>query len=237
MEKKFLAIIPARGDSKRIPRKNIALLDGKPLIQYTIEAARGCPLIDRIVVSTEDAEVAEVAKALGAEVPCLRPQELAQDNTYTLPVLQHMMAYLQEEQDYQPWAVVTLQPTSPLRTSQHLTQAIELFLGDEQADSLVSVVQAPHNMIPQSLMKLEGPYLKNYLEQESLVLRSQDKPVLYARNGAAIYITRADKLKDYIFGGNTLHFIMPKMSSFDIDNLEDLKLIELLLKNWDYGQN
>jgi len=177
MEKKFLAIIPARGGSKRIPRKNIALLDGKPLIQYTIEAARGCPLIDRIVVSTEDAEVAEVAKALGAEVPCLRPQELAQDNTYTLPVLQHMMAYLQEEQDYQPWAVVTLQPTSPLRTSQHLTQAIELFLGDEQADSLVSVVQAPHNMIPQSLMKLEGPYLKNYLEQESLVLRSQDKPV------------------------------------------------------------
>jgi CMP-N-acetylneuraminic acid synthetase len=229
--KKFLVIIPARGGSKRIPRKNIALLNGKPMIQYTIEAALSSQYIDRVVVSTEDEEIAKISKELGAEVPCLRPLELAGDNISSLPVLQHMVDYLKRTVAYEPFAVVTLQPTSPLRSTRHIDEAIETFLADSDGDSLVSVMQAPHNMIPHSLMKIEGKYLKNYLPQEKLILRSQDKPVFYVRNGAAIYITKTEKLKEYIFGGKTIPFIMQKMESFDIDDLEDLHLVELIMKH------
>ncbi|MCX6790714.1 MAG: acylneuraminate cytidylyltransferase family protein, partial [Candidatus Gribaldobacteria bacterium] len=233
IKQKFLAIIPARGGSKRIPKKNIALLNGKPLIQYTIEAALASRYLDKVVVSTDSEEIAQIAKNLGAQVPCLRPPELSGDNVYTLPVLQQMVAFLKEQENYQPWAVLTLQPTSPLRTAKHIDEAIELFLADPLADSLVSVVKTPHNMTPESLMKQEGAYLKNYLAQDKLVLRSQDKPTYYARNGAAIYITKTERLSEYIFGGQILPYLMSAMDSFDIDTLEDLNLIEFLM----HGKN
>lgn len=227
--KKFLAIIPARGGSKGIPRKNIKLLRGKPLIYYTIKAALACKKIDRVVVSTEDKEIAKISLKLGAEVPCLRPKQLAGDKAPTLPVLQHMVDYLKNKEKYKPYAVLTLQPTSPLRTKKHLAEAISLFLNDQKADSLVSVVKIPHNMVPESIMKLRGKYLKDYSPLKR-VLRRQDKPVYYARNGAAIYITKTEKLKYYIRGGKVLPFFMSKLESVDIDDPEDWTLVEKLWK-------
>jgi CMP-N-acetylneuraminic acid synthetase len=225
---KFLAIIPARGGSKGIPRKNIKLLKGKPLIFYTIKAALDCKKIDRVVVSTEDKEIAMISLKLGAEVPCLRPKQLAADKAPTLPVLQHMVDFLNKKENYHPDAVLTLQPTSPLRTKKHLDEAIDIFLKDKKADSLVSVVKVPHNMVPESIMRLKGGYLEDYFAGKT-VLRRQEKPTYYARNGAAIYITKTKKLKNYIRGGKVLPYFMSKLESVDVDDLEDWKLVEKLI--------
>jgi CMP-N,N'-diacetyllegionaminic acid synthase len=221
---RFLGIIPARGGSQGIPRKNIRLLHGKPLIAYTLEAAKASGLA-RIVVSTDDVEIAEVARSFGGEV-MMRPANLAEDSTPTLPVLQDLTARLDEKYD----AVMTLQPTSPFRTSKHIDEAMALFSADPAAESLVSVVRIPHNMTPPSLMRLgEDGVLVNYLEADKLPLRRQDKPVLFARNGAALYITRSSCLDKFIFGGRILAYYMSKRDSLDIDDMEDWEIAEALL--------
>lgn len=219
-----LGIIPARGGSKGIPRKNIRLLAGKPLLAHTLEAARASRL-SRVVVSTEDAEIAEAARALGGEV-LQRPASLAEDDTPTLPVLRD--AWERLGGGFQ--AVMTLQPTSPFRTAAHIDGALELFARHPDADSLVSVVRAPHNMTPSSLMRMgEDGCLSNWQEAGQAPLRRQDKPVLWARNGAAIYITRSDRLAEYVFGGRILAFPMSKLESIDLDDWEDWRLAEALL--------
>jgi len=229
--KKFLAIIPARGGSKRIPQKNIKLLAGKPLLQYTIEVALNCKYIDRVVVSTEDKKIANISKKLGAEVPHLRPKKLATNTAKTLPVLQHMVKYLREKKNYIPGAIITLQPTSPLRTTKHLNEAIKLFLNHPEIDSLVSTVRVPHNFIPECIMEANKKgYLESYIKSKNLPVRSQDKPIYYARNGA-IFITKTKKLKQYMCGGKLLNYIMDEKSSIDIDTLEDFKKAEEILKN------
>lgn len=228
--KKILAIIPARGGSKRLPSKNIRRLAGKPLIQYTIEAALRCPFIDRVVVSTDDKKIASVAKRLGAEIPVLRPKKLATDAAPTLPVLQHMVRYL-GKQGYRPDVVVTLQPTSPLRTSSHLTRAIQMFLSDPLADSLVSTVRVPGNFIPECVMKKNHHgYLELYKKSKKPPVRNQTKPQYFARNGAAIYITKTGRLKHYLWGGRLLNFVMDETSSQDIDSAEDLQAAQRVLK-------
>lgn len=219
---KILGVIPARGGSKGIPKKNIKLLNGKPLIAYTIEAALTSHL-DRVVVSTDCEEIAKVAKEYGAEV-MMRPAHLAEDKTPTLPVLQDVVARLDEEFD----AVMTLQPTSPLRTSKHINEAMELFESDKEADSLVSVVEVPHNYMPEKLMNFDGKYLIGNSEPK----RRQDVSTMYARNGAAIYITKTDKLSEYIFGGKILPYFMSKIESFDIDDMEDWEMAECQIKKY-----
>jgi len=220
---KVVGIIPARGGSKGIPQKNIKILCGKPLIQYTIEAALASK-IDRIVVSTDDLEIAEIAKKCGAEV-MMRPSELAQDSTPTLPVLQDVVNRLNETFDF----VFTLQPTSPLRTSKHIDEALELIARDVSADSLVSVVKVPHNCSPSSIMEMSNAYVFP-VENEKIILRRQEKPIFWARNGAAIYITRMNRLKEYIWGGNTLPYEMGKIESLDIDDMEDWQIIESIIQ-------
>lgn len=217
---KILAIIPARGGSKGIPKKNIKLLHGKPLIAYTIETALASN-IDRVIVSTDCNEIAEVSKQYGAEV-FKRPAELAEDTTPTLPVLQDIVSKLDEKYD----AVMTLQPTSPLRTTEDINKSIELFCKDKDADSLVSVVEVPHNYMPEKLMDLEGKYLVGNSE----VKRRQDVHTMYARNGAAIYITRTEKLNEYIFAGKIFPYFMSKINSFDIDDMEDWEIVERLVE-------
>jgi len=219
---KVLAIIPARGGSKGIPCKNKKPLLGKPLILYTIEAALAS-MVSRIIVSTDDDEIATIAREAGVEV-LMRPAELAADNTPTLPVLQHVVAATGEAFD----AVMTLQPTSPLRTARHINDSITLFTQNPEADSLVSVVRVPHNCVPSSLMKLEGGWLQHYDSQGALV-RRQDKPVLWARNGAAVYITRMERLDSYIIGGMILPYEMGKAESIDLDEPDDWKIAEALL--------
>lgn len=215
----ILGIIPARGGSKGIPNKNIKLLNGKPLIAYTIEAALASQL-DRVIVSTDCNIIAKVAKKYGAEV-AIRSAKLAQDDTPTLPVLQDLVSELEEVYD----AIMTLQPTSPLRKFCHINEAITLFQNDAKADSLVSVVDVPHNYSPEKLMFLK----EGYLQGSSVVKRRQEIDVAYARNGSAIYITRTPHLKDYIFGGNILPYFMSKISSFDIDDMEDWVICEKII--------
>ena len=140
---KILGVIPARGGSKGIPKKNIKLLNGKPLIAYTIEVALASNL-DKVVVSTDCEEIASISKEYGADV-IMRSENLAQDNTPTLPVLKDTINKIDSEYD----AVMTLQPTSPFRTTKHIDEAIELFTSDKEADSLVSVVEVPHNFMPE----------------------------------------------------------------------------------------
>ncbi len=216
---KILGIIPARGGSKGIPKKNIKLLNGKPLIAYTIEAALASN-IDRVVVSTDCKEIASISREYSAEV-MMRPSHLAEDKTPTLPVLQDVVSRLEEKFD----AVMTLQPTSPLRTSKHINEAIELFKSDKKANSLVSVVEVPHNYMPEKLMSFDGKYLTGNRE----VKRRQEISTMYARNGAAIYITKTEKLGEYIFGGKILPYFMSKIKSFDIDDIEDWKIVERLI--------
>ncbi|WP_085906812.1 cytidylyltransferase domain-containing protein [Kiloniella majae] len=228
---KFLAIIPARGGSKGIPQKNIVDLNGKPLIAYTLEAVLKAKCLDRVVVSTDDNAVKDVVKEFGVDV-ITRPSELAEDKTPTLPVLQDVISQLAAKNNYLPEAVVTLQPTSPLRSSQHIDEAIELFKANPAADSLVSCVEVPHNFHPLSVMKQNNKgYLTSYIKQDETPLRRQDKDLVFARNGAAIYITKTTRLKNYIFGGNLLPYIMDESFSHDVDTIADLRQIEQILQN------
>ncbi len=224
-----LAIIPARGGSKGVPRKNIRAVAGKPLIAWTIEAARAAKSIGRIVVSTDDEEIALVARQWSAEV-IMRPADLASDTAATLPVLQHVVVSLAAE-SYRPDAVVTLQPTSPLRTAKHIEQALAQFSNDASADSLVSCVRVPHIFHPKSVMRIAPDgYLQSYLDQMQPHQR-QAKDEVWARNGAAIYITRTERLADYVFGGRLLPYPMPLEDSLDIDDEADLLVADRMLRN------
>jgi CMP-N-acetylneuraminic acid synthetase len=225
---KLLAIIPARGGSKGVPRKNVRLLNGRPLISYSIAAAQAATVVDRIVVSTEDAEIADICRSLGAEV-VVRPAALAADDTPTRDVLEHVVAGLADE-GYRPDAVLTLQPTSPLRTGRHIDEAVSLFAAYPDADSLVSCVEVPHVFHPLSIMRKNASgFLEPYLPQVQPT-RRQDKEAVFARNGAAIYITRTGRLKDYVFGGKLLPYMMDPDSSVDIDTLDDFAVAERLLQ-------
>jgi len=223
----MLAVIPARGGSKGIARKNVAMLRGLPLIAYTINAARAASSVDKICVSTDDEEIASISRTFGAEV-IYRPKELATDNATTLSVLQHLVAELSITQ-YHPTAVMTLQPTSPLRTSKHIDEAANLFKNDKKADSLVSCIEVPHIFHPESVMR-HGPdgYLTPYLNHAQ-PKRRQDKIPILARNGAAIYITRTENLKEYVFGGRLLAYTMTGDESIDIDTPADLIEADRLL--------
>lgn len=215
---KILGIIPARGGSKGISKKNIKPLNGKPLIAYTIEASLASKL-DRLIVSTDCENIASVSKQYGSEV-IMRPMHLAEDKTPMLPVLQDVIARLDEQFD----AVMTLQPTSPLRSIININHAIDIYCGDKEADSLVSVVKVPHSYMPEKLMNLDGKYLTG----NNNVTRRQDMTTKYARNGAAIIITKTEKLSDYIFGGNILPYVMSKTNSIDIDDIDDWVIAEKL---------
>jgi len=224
----LLAIIPARGGSKGVPRKNIRSVAGKPLIAWSIEAAKSSTSVSRVIVSTEDPEIAKIAQDFGAEV-LTRPADLARDETPTLPVLQHVVDHLKSTENWQSQAVLTLQPTSPLRTAQHIDEAWSLFASDPHSDSLVSCLEVPHIFHPRSVMRLsQTGYLEPWLS-EPQPTRRQDKETVYARNGAAIYITRTERLVDFVFGGCIIPYKMSEQDSIDIDTEDDLLKAEALL--------
>ena len=168
---------------------------------------------------------------LGLEVPFVRPYELAQDDTPGLPVIKHAVHTLEAKENYLPDIIVVLQPTSPLRTSKHIDEALEIFLKNE-ADSLVSVTQVPHNMNPYSVMHLEHDNLKPFLEFDETRNIRQQKPKFYARNGAAIYICEYDCLvkKNSLFGDKTIPYFMKNYESVDLDNEWDWQIAELAIK-------
>jgi CMP-N-acetylneuraminic acid synthetase len=224
------AIIPARGGSKGIARKNLAPLGGRPLIAWTIDAARRTTTFNRVIVSTDDVEIANVATQYGAEVPFMRPAVLADDVAPALAVIRHALEALQAEGDALPDAIAYLQPTSPFRTTAQLDEAAALFLR-HRPDTLVSMVQVPHNMVPGSTMRLL-PGKPAMLELEAAQpLRRQDNEVLYARNGPAILIVSSRQVldKQTLYGGQVIGYEMDRLTSLDIDDPFDLKMAACLL--------
>lgn len=227
--KSVLAIIPARGGSKGLPGKNIKKLWGKPLIAWTIELAKSCSDIDRVVVSTDDREIAEVAKKYGAEVPFIRSSELASDTASTINVIFHTIEWLKKHQDYQSGYILLLQPTSPLRAVEDIRAAIQT-LKDKNARAVVSVCETDHhpwwsNTLP------ENSNMKDFLRPEILNKRRQDLPVFYRLNGA-IYIADTNYLHECngFLGRDTFAYKMSKNRSVDIDSDMDFKLASLLLE-------
>lgn len=223
------AIIPARGGSKGIPGKNLVPIAGRPLIAHSISCALAVPAIARVLVSTDSAEIADCAAGAGAEVPFLRPAEFSRDDTPMIAVLQHVLGWLRENGG-EPEALVLLQPTSPLRPPAAVAAAVELFRARE-ADSVVSVVQVPHNCTPGSLLAVdaEGRAAAAFPEFAQAV-RRQEKPRFFARNGPAILVLRPSLLDSgRLYSDRTYAFPMARRESFDIDEPEDLEIVEALL--------
>lgn len=223
----MLAIIPARGGSKGIPRKNIKYLSGKPLIYHTIKAAKEAEYIDRIVVSTDDEEIARVALEYGAEVPFLRPEELATDKAkaidnyiFTIDKLNEMKSDVIKE-------FIVLQPTSPLRTASDIDNAIKLFY-ENKADTVISVVKAEHPPTWYKIINDEG-ILQDYFPLTDNSLNRQETAETYLPNGA-IYIFNYEALiKNYgYYNSQTYPYIMKHENSVDIDTLLDFEFAEYL---------
>ena len=215
-----VALIPARGGSKGIPRKNLAPVAGRPLLAWTIDAALRSRAVTRTVVSTEDDEIATAARELGAGV-LVRPPELAADDTPMQPVILHALEALEA-----PEVLVLLQPTSPLRRGEHVDEAVELLLATD-ADSVVSVVEVPHRYRPGSLMALDGKRLVRLADDHGAT--RQEKPLVYARNGPAVLALRADRIGTDLYGGDCRPYVMGARESLDVDEPFDLELAELLL--------
>jgi CMP-N-acetylneuraminic acid synthetase len=206
-------------------------LGGRPLIVYTFKAAQKSRLLDRILLSTDDEEIAELGRKYSIEVPFLRPVELAGDNTPALPVIQHAVRYLEETEGYRPDHIVILQPTSPLRQARHIDEALELLVSSG-ADSVVSVMEVPHQFNPLSVMRIVEGRLEPYIPQDKLILRRQDKPKVYARNGAAVYAIRYETvmIQNSLFGDDCRPYMMGPQESVDIDAISDLQYAAYLLQ-------
>jgi N-acylneuraminate cytidylyltransferase len=223
--KRILAIIPARGGSKTIPRKNIKILAGKPLLAWTIEEAHQSKYIDRLILSSEDAEIIEVAQAWGCEVPFVRPVELARDDTPGIAPILHAIRAIEEQYDY----VILLQPTSPLRIVNDIDGCIS-YCVQESAPACVSVCSTEAS--PYWMFTLnENNKLTPLMSTEKLIELRQELPSVYKLNGA-VYIAKIDyllKTKQFITE-ETIAYVMPDVRSWDIDKETDF-IICALLKN------
>jgi CMP-N,N'-diacetyllegionaminic acid synthase len=227
-----LGLITARGGSISIPKKSITPLLGRPLLAYTCDAALGSARLGRVVLSTDDEEIAAVGLELGVEVPVMRPDELAGEDTLILPVIQHMIKWLKEHEGYSPDLLLLLQPTSPLRQARHIDEAIQL-LDESGADCVVSVTPVPHQYNPVSVLSIVDGILEPFLPGEGgRVQRRQEKPPVYARNGPAIYLGRTENLMEpdaHLYMGVCRPYIMEDQHSVDIDSYEDLEHAERIL--------
>lgn len=228
MDKEILAIIAARGGSKGLPGKNIKELCGKPLISYTIEAAKEAKYITRVVVSTDDNDIARVSKELGADIPCMRPDELATDNASSIDAVLHMVNYLKEVENYNPEFIVLLQPTSPLRNSKHIDEAIEKLL-ETKMDAIVSVCES--EVSPYWSNVFNENKLEYFIEEGKKITRRQDLPNVYRMNGAIYGIKTDVFIKEKTFEPESLTgYIMSNKDSVDIDEALDFKFAEIIMK-------
>jgi CMP-N-acetylneuraminic acid synthetase len=228
-----LALIPARGGSKGIPRKNIRPFAGYPLISYSIAAALKAKTVTRVIVSTDDEEISEVARRYQAEVPFLRPAEIAEDNTTDFPVFQHALDWLEKNEGYHPEIVVQLRPTSPIRPPDCVDQAVSLLIDHQEADSVRGVVlsgQDPHKMwrINQQgklVQLLDVPDIK-----EPYNAPRQSLPKTYWQTGHIDAFRTSTIFGKYSLSGDViLPLLLDSCYTVDIDTLDDWQRAELLV--------
>lgn len=225
-----LGVITARGGSKGIPRKNIKLLAGKPLLYYTATAALEARKLDRVILSTEDEEIERVGMLCGLEVPFLRPASLAQDDTPTLPVLQHAVR-LMEERGESFDAVCLLQPTNPLRRAEVIDACVQL-LETSAADAVVTMLSVPAEHNPHWVyFQDEDNSLRLSTGEATPIPRRQDLPPAYHREGS-VYVTRRDVLMEQnsLYGNRLVGYLMSEEQSVNIDTSKDWARAESLLE-------
>jgi CMP-N,N'-diacetyllegionaminic acid synthase len=226
----MLAIIPARGNSKGVPKKNIKPLDGKPLIIWTIEAASKSKSIDRIILSTDDEEIAELCKNTGIEIPFMRPTELAQDNSLAIDNYLYTIDRLNSASQQNISKFIVLLPTTPLRSSEDIDGAVKLFR-EKQADSVLSCVAMDHPLDWAFTISSFGAIEREDHLMKSNPLNRQASEVSYIANGG-VYVFRYSLLKekyDY-FSKKTYGYVMPPERSVDIDSDFDFKWAEFLVE-------
>lgn len=223
---KVLGIVTARAGSKGLPGKNLKPLAGKPLLAYSIDAARASGVIDRLILSTEDEAIAEAGTRLGCDVPFMRPRDLAQDDTPHLPVIQHAVRWMAERASYQPDAVMILQPTSPLRTAADIRASVEL-LDRSGADSVLSASEVPAHAHPMRVLRIDDTGAAVlFVTGEPVrhrINRRQDLPAAWVMNGA-IYVCRTHVLfasQPSLYGDRVMVYRMPVVRGLSIDDARD----------------
>jgi CMP-N,N'-diacetyllegionaminic acid synthase len=215
-----LGLIPARGGSKCVPGKNVRLLGGKPLVAHAAAVARESGVIDRVLLSTDDVDIADAGRRAGLDVPFLRPASLAADDTPMLPVIQHAVAAL-GDMGWDAEIVVLLQPTSPLRTAAHIREAVAL-LRQTGADSVVTVVEVPRHLSPDYVMRIDEGRLRPFLPEGARVTRRQDARAAYSRDGTvyACWRRTLDRFGD-IYGNDCRPLVIDAAESLSIDSPAD----------------
>jgi CMP-N,N'-diacetyllegionaminic acid synthase len=219
---RVLGLIPARGGSKGVPRKNIRPLAGRPLLHYSIDAARAAADVSRVIVSTEDEEIAQLSRSAGAEVPFLRPAGLASDHTPMLPVVRHAIEQLESGGDSFD-AVAILQPTSPIRRAGLIDECVRLLV-ENHADSVITVVPVPDEFNPHWVYQVadEQPFLKLSVGEGEPIARRQELPQAYHRDGS-VYVVRRDVVIELnsLYGRRIVGCILDRGSAVNIDTPED----------------
>jgi CMP-N-acetylneuraminic acid synthetase len=223
-----LAIVPARSGSKGVPGKNTRALAGQSLLERTARVAQASGVIDRIVLTTDSEEIAGLGKQVGLEVPFMRPLSLAQDDTPMLPVVRHAVGEVMRA-GWVPELIVLLQPTSPLRTPQHIRDAVTL-LRESGADSVVSVIELARHLSPDYVMRIDGGVLKPFLAEGADVFRRQDARPAYSRDGT-VYAFRRQTLDRFgtIYGDNCRPLLIEHQDSLSIDSPADWEAAERIL--------
>ena len=224
---KLLALVPARGGSQRLPQKNVLELAGKPMICWSIEAAKQSRFVDRIVVSTEDSSIADIARQAGAEVPFVRPSHLATETASTMDVVEHTLGEL-EKIGHSFEYILLLQPTSPLRRARHIDESIEIMC-NRKADAVIGVTQIEHPI--EWTNTLKDDLSMDQFFGPAFMKRSQDFPIRYRVNGA-IYLARVQYLKDegtFFLKTNILGYVMEQEASVDVDTFFDFRVAQMIL--------
>ncbi|MBN1572780.1 MAG: acylneuraminate cytidylyltransferase family protein [Deltaproteobacteria bacterium] len=228
--KTVFAVIPARGGSRGVLKKNISAVAGKPLVAWTIQAALKSGALNRVVVTTDDPAIAEISKEYGAEVPFLRPEALARDDTPGIDPIIHAVRWLEENEGYDPASVMALQPTSPLRSTKDIDRSVSI-MREKGADFVVSVTETKHHPYWTKTIDQNGR-LGDFVSSKEIISCRQGLPPAYSINGA-IYLGKKKALleKATWFTDNTYPYIMPQDRSLDIDTPWDIYIADLVLRN------
>ncbi|MBI4370270.1 MAG: acylneuraminate cytidylyltransferase family protein [Elusimicrobia bacterium] len=236
MSERMLALIPARGGSRGIPGKNIRPFAGLPLIGHSIKLAQRCARVNRLVVSTDSSEIAQIARDLGAEAPFVRPPDIARDDTPMWPVVRHALASVEKDEGQSYDYVVLLDPTTPCRKIDDIEGAFQKLSKNTGADGIIAVSEPHFNPIWHSVVEREG-WMEDLIPEGALYHRRQDAPVVYRINGA-IYIWRASFVRRSIQGwrghGRHLIYEVPDLAAISIDTIEEFELAEYLVLSGKY---